>query len=155
MLKVLDKEISQSIQHSKDGKILNNNLMNTRSTPVRFTLELDGHIFLQQVRLHPRSGSETMNGSRNKVGIIGHLQPGLNSNILMVEIISTGKPVAQLNHAARSDSDSLFSYCSGGCFSLAGNFQLPGNPRTDVNTVSTAQCTDLLHAHAWLKLCLP
>ena len=31
-------------------------------------------------RLHLRSGSRTMNGSRNKVGIIGDLQRGLNSN---------------------------------------------------------------------------
>ena len=36
---------------------------------------------LQQVRLHPRSGSSTMIGSRIKVGIIGGLQPGLNSKI--------------------------------------------------------------------------
>ena len=37
------------------------------------------NIILQQVRLHPRSGNKTMNGGRNKVGIIGDLQPGLNS----------------------------------------------------------------------------
>ena len=37
-------------QHNKEGKILNNNLMNTRNTPKRFTLELDGYIILQQVR---------------------------------------------------------------------------------------------------------
>ena len=79
MLSVPDKEISQSIQHNKEGKILNNNLMNTRSTPKRFTLELDGNIILQQDSLHPRSGSRTMNGSRIKVGSVGDLQPGLNS----------------------------------------------------------------------------
>ena len=62
----------------------------------------------QQVRLHPRSGSKTMNGSRIKVGIIGDLQPRLNSQVLKVEIISTGKPVAQLNNTTRSDSDNLF-----------------------------------------------
>ena len=39
LLKVPDKEISQSIQHNKEGNTLNNNLMNTRSTPIRFTLE--------------------------------------------------------------------------------------------------------------------
>ena len=94
MLKVPDKEISQSIQHIKEGKILNITLKNTRSTPVRFTLELDGETLLQQVRLHPRSGSRTMNGSRIKVGIIGDFQLGLNSKILKVEIISTGKAVA-------------------------------------------------------------
>ena len=38
MLKVLDKEISQSIQHNKEGKILNNILTNTRSLPFRFAL---------------------------------------------------------------------------------------------------------------------
>ena len=81
MLKGPDKEISKSIQHNKEGKILNNNLMNTRCTPTRFTLELDGNIILQQVLLHPRSGSKTVNGRRNKVGIIGDLQPGLSSNI--------------------------------------------------------------------------
>ena len=79
MLSVPDKEISQSIQHNKEGKILNNNLMNTRSTPKRFTLELDGNIILQQVRPHLRSGSRTVNGSRHKVGSVGDLQPGLNS----------------------------------------------------------------------------
>ena len=57
-----------------------------------FTLHLDGDIILLQVRLHLRSGSRTMNGSRVKVGIISDLQPGLNS-FLQVEIISTGKPV--------------------------------------------------------------
>ena len=41
-----------------------------------------GNIILQQVRLHPRYGSSTMIGSRIKVGIIGDLQPGLDSNIL-------------------------------------------------------------------------
>ena len=49
------------MQYNKEGKILNNNLMNTRSTPFRFTLELDGDIFIQQVLLHPRNGSRTMN----------------------------------------------------------------------------------------------
>ena len=53
--------------------------MNTRSTPTRFSLELDGRIILQQVRLHRRNGSSTTIGSRIKVGIIGDLQPGLNS----------------------------------------------------------------------------
>ena len=45
-LKVPDKEISQSIQHHKEGKILNNNLMNTRSTPIRFTIKLYGNSIL-------------------------------------------------------------------------------------------------------------
>ena len=80
MLKKPDQEISQSIQHSKEGTILNNKLMITRNTPIRFTLALVGDIILQQIRLHPRSGSRTMNGGRHKVGIIGDLQPGLNSN---------------------------------------------------------------------------
>ena len=35
-----------------------------------------------------------MNGSRNKIGVIGDLQPGLNSKIFKVQIISTGKLVA-------------------------------------------------------------
>ena len=43
MLKVPDKEIRQSIQHIKEGKVLNNNL-NTRSTLPRFTVELDEDI---------------------------------------------------------------------------------------------------------------
>ena len=37
------------------------------------------NIIHQQVRLHPRTGSSTTIGSRIKVGIIGDLQPGLNS----------------------------------------------------------------------------
>ena len=61
-----------------------------RSTTRRFTLELDGKSILQQVRLHPRNGSSTMIGSRIKVGVIGDLQPGLNSNTFLVEIIRTG-----------------------------------------------------------------
>ena len=94
MLKKPDQEISQSIQHSKEGTILNNKLMITRNTPIRFTLALVGDIILQQIRLHPRSGSRTMNGGRHKVWIIGDLQPGLNSNFLKVEIINMGKRVA-------------------------------------------------------------
>ena len=96
---------NQSIHPAQqEDKILNDNLKVTRSTPTRFTLELDGDIILQQVRLHPRSGSRTMNGSRIKVGIVD-LQPGLNSKICKVEI-STGKLVAPLQ--TRSDSDTIF-----------------------------------------------
>ena len=94
MLKVPDKETSQSIQRNTEDKILNNNLKVTRSTPSWFTLELDGDTILQQVRLHPRSDNRTTSGRRIKVGIIGDLPPGLNSKNLKVEIISTGKPVA-------------------------------------------------------------
>ena len=120
MLKVLDKEISQFIQHNKEGKIPNNNLMYTRST--RFTLELDGDVILQQVRLHPRSGTRAMNRSRIEVGIIGDLQPGLTGKKeIKVEIISIGKPVAS--------QEELIPSCSGSCFSLAGNFKFPDNRR--------------------------
>ena len=35
-----------------------------------------------------------MNGSRINIGIVGDLQPGLNSDFFKVEIISTGKLVA-------------------------------------------------------------
>ena len=80
-----------------------NNLKVLRGTTTQFTLELDGNMFLQQVRLHPRSGSRTMNGSRIKVEIIGDLQPRLNSKMFKVEIKSTGRPAA----TTRSDSDSL------------------------------------------------
>ena len=82
MLKVPAKEISRSIQQNEQDKIIDNIMKVPRSTPTRFTLELDGNTILQpdeQVRLHPRSGSRTMNGSRIKVGILGDLQPGLNS----------------------------------------------------------------------------
>ena len=159
MLKVPDKEISQPIQHNKEGNILNNNLMNTRSTLVRFTLELDGDFILQQVRLHPRNGSKAMNGSRIKVGIIGDLQPGLNSKIFKVEIISTGKPVAQLNHTTRSDSDSLFFLIvQVVVFRLPATFNSQAiDGACEQNTLShcmyrcehcvhTAHCTNLLHA---------
>ena len=95
--------------------------------------ELDGDVILQQVRLHPHSDSRTMNGSRDKVGIIGDLQPGLNSKILKVEITSLGKPVAQVNHTSRSDSDSFF---------LASNFQFPSSRRRGVNrTTCHIACT--------------
>ena len=82
MLKVPTEEFIPSSSTPSKTKIIDNNLMNTRSTPERFTLELDGDIILQQVRLHPRSGSRTMNGSRIKVAIIGDLQSGLNSIFL-------------------------------------------------------------------------
>ena len=141
--------------------------MNTRSTPIRFTLELDGDIILQQVRLHPRSGSKTINGSRKKVGIIGDLQPGLNSKNIKVEIISTGKPVAQLNHTTRCDSDSSVSHLFMLLFFACRQLSIPRQSTgCEQNTLShcmykrghcvhTAHCTDLFHAHAWLKLCLP
>ena len=67
--------------------------------------------FLQQVRLHPRTGSTTI-GSRIKVGIM--------------------KNFSRFNKhkrtCCRSDSDSLFS-CSTNCFSLAGNSQFTDNRR--------------------------
>ena len=117
MLKVPAKEINRSIQQNEQDKIIDNNMMVPRSTPTRFTFALDGNIVFQQVRYHPRSGSRTMNGSRIKVGITCDFQPGLNSSkFFKVEIISTGRPVAQLNHTTRRDSDSLFSHCSGCCF---------------------------------------
>ena len=126
-------------------------------------LELDGDIILQQFRLHPRSGSRTMNGSRNKIGIIGDLQPGLNSKNSKVEVISVGKLLASQQEMI---SDKFFLSCSGSCFSLAGNFQFPSNrPGCEQNTfshcmhrrrhfVSTSHV--MLHGHAWLKLnCVP
>ena len=48
MLNVPAKEISQSIQHNKQSTTI---LKFPRSTPTRFTLELDGHINLQQVSI--------------------------------------------------------------------------------------------------------
>ena len=91
-----------------------------------------------------------MTGSRNKVGIIGDLQPGLNSKIFKVEIISTEEPFAQLNHTTRSDSDSrFFCHCSGSCFCACRQLSAPKQSTvcvnrtpchiacTDVNTVST------------------
>ena len=83
MLKVQDKDISQSIKHNKEDNILNNKLMIMRSTPERFTPELDGDIVLEQVRIHLRSGSRTKNGSRIKVGIIGVFLLGLNSKTIL------------------------------------------------------------------------
>ena len=65
MLKVPAKEIIQSIQHNKQAKIIGNNVKGPWSTPTRFILELDRNIILQRIRLHPRSVSRTMNGSRN------------------------------------------------------------------------------------------
>ena len=117
ILKVLDKETSQSIQRNKEDEIFDTNLKVTRSTPSRFTLELDGDIIFQQVPLHPRSGSRTMNGSQTKVGIIGDLQPGLNSKIFKIEI-RTGKLVAPRQEVIPTKYVLVF----GCCFSIAGNF---------------------------------
>ena len=164
MFKVSDKEISQPIQHNKEGKILNNNLMNTRSTPSRFTRELDGDIILQQVRLHPRSGSRTMNGSRNKVEAVGDLQPGLNSKMFKVEIISVGKPVASRQGMIPTNS---FYFVQEVVFRLPATFNSQAidgmcqqNTFSDCmyrrrHFVSTSHM--MLHAHAWLKLknCVP
>ena len=61
--KVAAKELIPSIQHTKQDKIIDNNLKVPRSTTIRFTLEMDGNIIFQQVRLHPRNGSSTMVGS--------------------------------------------------------------------------------------------
>ena len=52
---------------------------NTKKLSTNFSVHPDGQVILQQVRLHPRSGSSTMIGSRNKVGTICDLDPGLNS----------------------------------------------------------------------------
>ena len=60
-----------------------------------------------------------MNGSRNKVGVVGDLQPGLNSKILKVEIISTGKLVASQQEMMPTNS---FYLGQVDVFSLAGNF---------------------------------
>ena len=75
------KQLIPSIQHTKQDKMIDNNFKVPRSTTIRFTLELDGNIILQQVRLHPRNGSSTTIGSRIEVGINGDLHPGLNSKI--------------------------------------------------------------------------
>ena len=50
MLKVLAKELIQSIQHTKQDKNMDNNLKDPRCTPSRFTLELDGNIILASSR---------------------------------------------------------------------------------------------------------
>ena len=74
------------------------------------TLELDGNIILQQVRLHPRTGSTTI-GSRIRVGVTGDLQPGLNSFFM-----SNSDKLRE--NLLQNDFDSLFP-CSGSSFSLA------------------------------------
>ena len=64
----------------------------------------------------------------------GHEKSFQRSRIIfLVQITST------VRLFARSDSDSFFS-CSGSCFSLADNFQFPGNRRGGVNSnTSVAQ----------------
>ena len=69
------KQVDPSSTTNKT-KIIDNNMKVPRSPLPRFTLALDGNISIQQVRLHPRCGSRTMNGTRHKVGIIGDLQHG-------------------------------------------------------------------------------
>ena len=150
-LKVLAKETVQSIQQIKQDKILTNNWKVTRSTITRFTIELNGNIILQQVRLDPRSGSRTMNGSRIKVGIIGDLQPGLNSEIFKVEI-STGKPVASQQEVIPTKSFLLFRQLFFACRQLSaprqsteGVNRTPSHiARTDTNTLS-AHHVALIH----------
>ena len=147
MLKVPDKEISQSIQHNKEGKILNNNLTNTRSTPFRFTLELDGDIILEQVRLHPRSGSRTMNRSRINVRITGDLQPGLNSNIFKVEFINIGKLVPSRQEMIPTNSCHLVQVV---VFFACRQLSIPWQSTGGVTrTLSHIACTytDTLSAH--------
>ena len=90
---------------------------------MRFTFEPDGNIVLHQVRLHPRTGSSTTIGSRIKFAMIGDLHPGLNRQFVLSKSIKHRRTCC-----CRSDFDSFFSF-SGGCFSLAGNFQFPGNRR--------------------------
>ena len=72
-------------------------LKDPRRTPTRFTLELDGIIILQHVRLHPRTGSSRTRRSRSKVRIFGDLQPGLISKYFMSKSqIRTGRLVAEV-----------------------------------------------------------
>ena len=78
----------------------------------------------QQVHLHPRSGSRTMNGNRINVGIVGDLQPGLNSKTFLGR---NHQDTETCGFTTRSDFRQNLFFCSGSCFSLAGNFQLPGN----------------------------
>ena len=73
------KEIVQSIQQIKQHKVTDNDLKVSRSTATWFTFELNGNIMLQQVRLHPRTGSTNI-GSRIKAVIVGDLEPGLDRN---------------------------------------------------------------------------
>ena len=127
--KVPAKELIPSIQHTKQNKIIDNNSKDQRSTTVRFTLELDGHIIPQQVRLHPRNGSSTMIWSRIKVGITGDLQPGLNSNSLR------SKSEAQGRLCCKKWFRQPFFLVRVVVFSLASNFQFPGNRRV-VSTVT-------------------
>ena len=76
----------------------------------------------------------------------------------------------RLNHTTRRDSDKSFFSCSGSCFSLADNFQFPGNRwECEQNTflqcmyrcvhcVSTSHCTHpLYHIRGSRKcgLCAP
>ena len=99
MLKVPVKGIVQSILQIKQDTIVNN-LKVSRNTTTQLILEMDGDFILQpdqHVRLHPRTGSSTMIGSRIKVGILGDLQPGLNSEIFVEKSfnkICIGEPVA-------------------------------------------------------------
>ena len=136
MRKVPAKELIPSIQHTKHDKIIDNNLKVPRSTmkvprstTTRFTLELDGKSILQQVRLHPRNGSSTMIGSRIKVGVIGDLQPGLNSNTFFGR--HHKHRVTCCKKWFRQPSFLVYVVV----FSLACNFQFPGN-RREVWTVT-------------------
>ena len=101
-----------------------------------------------------------MNGSRIKVGIFGDLQPGLNSKIFKVEI-STGKLVASQQEVIPTK---IFLFVQVVVFRLPASFSSQAiDVRCEQNTftrcmhrhehfVSTSHM--MLHAHAWLKLCL-
>ena len=87
--------------------------------------------------------------AESKLGLFGDLQPGLNSKKL------SKSPNKHRRTCCRSDFDSLFS-CSGGCFSLAANFQFPGNRRGGWAGTPLTQhiltCTDahsLSAHHTW------
>ena len=156
-LKVPDKDICQSIQPNEESKIRNNNLMNTSNTSTGFTLELDGDLILQQVRLHPRSGSRTMNGSRNTVGIIGDLQSGLNNFFGR-----NHQHRETCRFTTRNDSDKFFYLVQVVVFRLPATSNSEAiDGRCEQKTLSRCMYRRrhlistshmMLHAHAWLKL---
>ena len=152
-------DLIPSIQHTKQDKIIDNNLKVPRSRTTLSTLELDGNIIFQQVRLHPRNGSSTMIGSRIKVGIIGDLQPGLNSNIfwsksqtqeeLLQEVIPTAFCIV---HVVVFCLPATFnSLATAG---VCEQYHLSHSMYRCAHSVHTSHCTHSLHSHLRLNVSL-
>ena len=103
MLKVSDKETSQSIPRNKEDKILNNTFDCHEEYSCKVHPRNGWRCYPSTSSSSPSQWQLNDNGSRIKVGSIGDLHRGLNSN----KYEGRGKPAAPLQ--TRNDSDMIFS----------------------------------------------